>query len=90
MTEEKQSIEINLRKELETFHNRPVYKNYKTGKYYTFEADEATGETQLFTVFVNDATFDNQTTLVDKNGRAYKVLSCKMKTTKNGYIVFTA
>lgn len=90
MTEQNTNAKITLRPELEQFHNRPVYKNPKTGKYYTFEKDEKSGESQLFTVFVNDNTYNNAAMQADKSGRAYKVISCKLKTTKNGYLVFTA
>ena len=67
---------------------KPVYKNYKTGKYFTFETNEENNESKLYTVFVDDHKFDAEPIKLDKNGKGYKVLDLKMITLKNGYDVF--
>lgn len=66
---------------------KPVYKNYKSGKYYTFE--EKNGQLEFKTVFVKDATFDAADVKTDKNGKTYKVLDCEPKTTAKGFEVYT-
>ena len=65
---------------------KPIYKNYKSGKYYTIE-DQDNGERKLTTVFVDDNVFDAAEIKIDKNGKAYKVLNVEPHTTKNGFNV---
>lgn len=67
---------------------KAIYKNYKTGKYYTFTTNEATNESQIFTVFVDDHKYDAEPIKLDKNGKAYKAMDVKQITLKNGFDVF--
>ena len=67
---------------------KPIYKNYKTGKYYRFTTDEETKESKIFTVFVEDNKYDAEPIKLDKNGKAYKVMDVKEFTLKNGFTVF--
>ena len=89
MTEQQTPTTFTLKEGLDKWHNRPVYRNPKSGKFYTFEKDKSTGETKLFTVFVDNVVYNNHPVQEDRIGRAYKVISCKAKTTKNGFLVFT-
>lgn len=66
---------------------KPIYKNYKTGKYYTIHENEE-GQNELKIVFVDDNVFDSSEIKIDKNGKAYKVLNVEEHTTKNGFKVF--
>lgn len=76
---------------------RPVYKNYKSGKHYTFaptdvfETDSPVSEENaIFTVFVDDAKYDAAEVKIDKNGKVYKLMECTKHTTKAGHNIFRA
>lgn len=66
---------------------KPIYKNYKTGKYYTIK-EQDNGDKELVAVFVDDNVYDGAEIKIDRNGKAYKVLNVEEHTTKNGYKVF--
>ena len=74
---------------------KAVYKNVKSGKLYTFEANEvptengeAKVETTFFNVYDNASIWDKAETLADKKGRAFKVLDLEEITLKNGVTAF--
>lgn len=62
---------------------KAVYKNYKSGKYYTFEKE---GEnTKFVPVFVDDGQITKENTKVDSKGKAYNILDVEPFKTKNGF-----
>lgn len=65
---------------------KPVWKNAKTGKYYTLEGE---GEGTVFmTVYVDDDVWENAQANVDKSGKIFKILDCTAHQTKNGFDVY--
>ena len=67
--------------------NKPIYKNYKSGKYYTVVDKEDNTGTELIPVFVDDNVYDAAEVKIDRNGKVYKILNVEPHTTKNGYNV---
>lgn len=67
---------------------KAIYKNYKTGKHYTFDKIEETGENKIYTVFDDAHVYDAAPIRQDKNGKVYKALPVEKKTLKNGFDVF--
>lgn len=67
---------------------KAVYKNYKSGKYYTSEGEG--NNSVLVTVWVKDVVWSNAESKIDKKGREYKVLECTEFVTTNGHVVYKA
>ena len=74
---------------------KAVYKNFKSGKLYTFEAQEVPTEsgeveikTTFFNVYDNAKTYDSAETKSDKKGRAFKVLELEEIILKNGVTAY--
>lgn len=67
----------------------PVYKNEKTGKYYTFDRLED-GATKFTPVYMRHTTYYFKPTKIDKRGMAYKFVEVVEVETKNGNKIYKA
>lgn len=64
---------------------KAIYKNPKSGKFYTFDKPEG-GESKLFPVFINnEEVYAKSEMLCDKNGKAYKLVEAEKIMLKNGF-----
>ena len=65
---------------------KAIYKNPKSGKFYTFDKEEGASEGKIFPVFINDEKkYSDAELKEDVKGRAYKVCEAEKVLLKNGF-----
>ena len=77
------------RKKGEIKMKKAIYKNPKSGKFYTFDKKEGEEKGEILPVFINnEETYKNSETKSDINGKAFKTVEARKIMLKNGFAAY--